>query len=170
MAFFRYVRFRPIHHSKARRPLCFQSAKSLFVKAAYTVQPSIPVGLLLHPPTTTQPTKHDAVPRFAGQRKPIGTTRKNNYKGDDRAWVRYSENHFWEHVSRYSTNLKTVIITERMEKADHHRPLHQTKAFVHRFKALRLLSKNGQIHDNVIGMHIEKYYYKHGRYKDYQSI
>jgi insertion element IS1 protein InsB len=28
-------------------------------------------------------------------------------------------------------------------------------------------SKNGKIHDNVIGMHIEKYYFKFGTFGDY---
>ena len=31
-------------------------------------------------------------------------------------------------------------------------------------------SKNEQIHDNVIGMYIEKYYYKNGKYGDYHLI
>ena len=31
-------------------------------------------------------------------------------------------------------------------------------------------SKNEQIHDNVIGMYIEKYYYKSGTYKESQRI
>ena len=75
----------------------------------------------------------------------------------------------WGSYSKYLPKEKHVI-----GKADTWRIERKNLNFRTHIKRLNrrtiCFSKNEQVHDNVIGMYIEKYYYKYGKYGDYQPF